>query len=215
MAGSKESRTADTGLLSRRQAIVGALALAAGALIATRPEPAAALNFDPVLAGGNTYASAGTTLYLNNPGTPIGTEWAQAMINRNGITANGPVAAFGGVAMAASPPESTGIWGFAYEVPHFGVHAEHYRAAGTALRVDGRTKFSRSGRAYVSKGHLTATVTVPSGVDAGSIILVTLQGSAGVGNHVRYAKRLSSTTFQVMLTKAASVKVAFGWMILN
>jgi hypothetical protein len=28
-------------------------------------------------------------------------------------------------------------------------------------------------------------------------------------------KRMSSTSFRVYLTKAASIKVTFGWMILN
>jgi hypothetical protein len=214
MSGSNGSKAAEAGLLSRRQAIVGALALAAGSLIAAGPKEAAALGGDPVTAAGSFYANGGCTLFLTSNGTNTGVEYAQAMINRNGLGGS-PIQAFGGQIMAAAPAGSAGTYGFAWETPHYGVHAIHDKAAGTALKVEGRAKFSRSGRAYISKGHLTATVTVPSGVDAGSIILVTLQGSAGVGNHVRYAKRLTSTTFQVMLTKAASVKVAFGWMILN
>jgi len=193
---------------------MGALALAAGSLISTRPDRALAANGDPVLAGGSTYAAGGTTLYLNNPGTPLGVEWAQAMINRNG-TLGSPVAAFGGVAMPAAPTGSTGVWGFAWEAPHYGVHAEHYRAAGTALRVDGRAHFSRSGKATIAKGTAHKHVTVASGIGTGAMILVTLQGSAGTGRYVRYAKRASTTSFEVWLNTTSAYNVQFAWLIID
>jgi hypothetical protein len=86
---------------------------------------------------------------------------------------------------------------------------------GTALDVSGIARFSRSGKVTIAKGHNSATVTVASGIGTGSIILATLQGPAGVGNHIRWAKRTGATTFQVMLTKSAASKVSCGWFIIG
>jgi hypothetical protein len=206
---------ADAGLLSRRQAIAGALAVAAGALLATRPTRAMAANGDPVLAGQQVFASSGTTLYLNSPATIAGVEYAQAMINRNGITGNGPVAAFGGVAMPAAIAGSTGIWGDAWVAGHYGVHAQHENGAGVALKVQGKATFSRSGKATIAKGHSSRTVAGLNNIGTGSMILVTLQGSAGAGRYVRYAKRVSDTSFTVVLSSASASTVAFAWMIID
>ena len=215
MTASRGSEVAQENVFSRREAILGALALAAGSLLATKPERAEAANGDPVVAGGSVYASKGNTFYLSNTGTPSGTEWAQAMVNRNGTSGNGPVAAFGGVAMPAATLASTGIWGDAWAVGHYGVHAQHENGAGVALKVQGKATFSRSGRKTILKGRSGATVTGLANIGTGSLILVTLQGSAGTGNHVRYAQRVSDTSFKVALTKPASNTVSFAWLVLN
>ena len=86
---------------------------------------------------------------------------------------------------------------------------------GVALQVDGPAAFSRSGKGAILKGHATATVNVPSGVSTHALILVTLQGSAGTGRYVRYARRVSATSFRVYLSKSAAAKVYFAWFILN
>jgi hypothetical protein len=109
---------------------------------------------------------------------------------------------------------SAGVHGHTEAAGHYGVLARH-TASGTALRVEGKAGFSRSGKAAVARGHSTQTVTVASGVGTGSMILVTLQGSAGSGVVLRYAKRLSATTFQVALNKAATTTVTFAWMIVD
>jgi hypothetical protein len=202
-------------LFSRRQAIMGALALAAGTLVAARPKAARAANGDPVTAGGAVYTTGTNFFYLTTNGFPSGGEqWSYAMINRNG-TIGEPVQSFGGIILPDAPAGSSAIWGDAYGTSHYGVVATHSTAGGIALKVEGKAQFSRSGKATISKGHASRTVTGLNNITADSIILVTLQGSAGKGNHVRWAKRLSSTSFQVVLTKAAAVNVAFGWMILN
>lgn len=214
MSGSKGTEAIAPGVVSRREAIIGALALAAGSLLASRPKAAMAQTGDPVTAGGSVYTGAGNTFYLNTGGTPAGTEIAQAMINRNG-TGGSPVQAFGGVVMPSAPATSAGVWGFAWAAGHYGVHAEHDSSAGTALKVEGRVALSRSNTARITRGHSGCTVTVPSGVDPASMILATLQGSAGTGVYLRYAKRATATTFTLKLNRAATSTVTVAWMILG
>ena len=215
MAASRGSDAAEPAVLSRRDAIIGALALAAGALVASKPGTARASTGDTVTAGHTTYASSGTDLFLSTNGLPTGgDDWSYAMMNRNGLI-GAPVQAFAGEPMPAAPAGSSGVWGNAISASHYGVVARHDSAAGVALKVEGKASFSRSGKATISKGHASKTVSGLNNITTGSIILVTLQGSAGSGNHVRWAKRLSATSFQVVLTKAASVNVTFGWLILN
>ena len=60
MARSTGTDTAEAAVLSRGEAIIGALALAAGALIAQKPETAAAANNQPVLVG-SSYTSLSST----------------------------------------------------------------------------------------------------------------------------------------------------------
>ena len=93
--------------------------------------------------------------------------------------------------------------------------ATHDTAAGAALKVSGRAAFSRSGKASIGKGHSGCTVTVPSGVEVGSMILATLQGSAGTGVYLCYAKYASPTTFTLKLNKAAAATAKIAWMIIN
>jgi hypothetical protein len=86
---------------------------------------------------------------------------------------------------------------------------------GTALQVQGVATFSRSGSGSIAKGHSTTTVAGLTNIGTNALILVTLQGSPGSGVYLKYAKRLASTKFQVVLNKAATAKVYFAWMILN
>jgi hypothetical protein len=120
---------------------------------------------------------------------------------------------------------SAGIVGEARDVGQYGVIASSPVAGGNGLRasaptgialeVDGPAMFSRSGRGSIAKGHSSTTVTGLTNLGTSALILVTLQGSAGSGVVLRYAKRLASTKFQVVLNKAAASKVYFAWMVLN
>jgi hypothetical protein len=63
VAGSTKTQAAVPAVMSRRDAIVGALALAAGTLIARRPDVAAAADGQYVLVGGS-YSAANETFIM-------------------------------------------------------------------------------------------------------------------------------------------------------
>jgi len=214
MADSKGMEAATPAVMSRREAIIGALALAAGTLIAAKPEAAHAANGQSVTTGGIFYTSAETIVYLTSNATDTGNMVSGAMLNRNGFM-GGPNQAVAGSVYSSAPAGSAGVWGKAWGSAQIGVQAANSVAGATALKVEGKVELSRSGRATVSKRHSTRTVTVASGIDAAALILVTLQSSPGSGVYLKYAKRTSATTFKVYLNKAATSTVTFAWMIVG
>jgi hypothetical protein len=201
-----DSNDAHDTVISRREAIIGALALAAGSLIA-KPEIARAATDVPVYVGQDNPATAGTviarmsdTAFLSLTG--LGMNDGTRSYAVDGETLNGGAG-------------SAGAYGHTAVAGHVGVLARH-SGGGTALEVDGRVHFSRSGSSTFSKGGSYRTVTVSSGVSTTDLILVTMQGSAGTGVYVRYAKRYSATSFRVYLNKAATTSTAtFAWLILG
>jgi hypothetical protein len=86
---------------------------------------------------------------------------------------------------------------------------------GTALKVMGKTTFSRTGIAYISKGKSSVTIKVIGGVTAYTRYLVTLQGSPGAGVYVAYAKSAGTGSFTVTLNKKATRKAAVAWIALD
>lgn len=212
----------ETAVLSRRDAIIGALALAAGTLLATRPDTARAADGD-VMHVGNMMSGTNPTYLLRSPSGLWGGDFdSLAILNgSNGTRSFGVWGNTGTVAGAGS----AGLWGRGTAAGFFGVVAENYAVGGiglkasaplgVALQVDGPAAFSRSGKGTILRGHASATVNVPSGVSTAALILVTLQGSAGSGRYVRYARRVSATSFRVYLSKSAAAKVYFAWFILN
>lgn len=212
MADSTRTCAADPAVLSRRDAIVAALALAAGALVATRPDPARAATWDNMIVGSINIASSPTYAWRTATGhlEPVITQAALNFDNGLGVhhAVDGEVFAIAGTA-------AVGVRGTAASIGQFGVVAEHKAPAGTALRVNGIASFSRSGRSTISAGKSVKTVSGLSNITANSKILVTLQGNAGTGRYVRYAQRLSDTSFKVVLNGTATYKVAFAWMIVD
>jgi hypothetical protein len=207
-----ESKPTVPGVISRRDAIVGGLALAAGALIATRPEEAVAANGAAVSVGGIQTGNLPTVLWHTVSGN-AGPVYSQALLA--GVNVNGVEYGVEGEVTANSPGVGAGVRGLAATVPQVGVLAENTAAGGIALKVNGLAQFSRSGKATISKGKSSHTVSGLTNISTSSMILVTLQGSAGSGRYVRYAKRVSSGSFTVYLNAASKYDVSFAWMILN
>lgn len=85
---------------------------------------------------------------------------------------------------------------------------------GTALRVSGKAKFSRSGRASVAAGHYYVDVTVAGGLAANSVVHATLQTyRPGVAIAAVRTNYPVSGKARIYLTKVASTTAAtsVGW----
>jgi hypothetical protein len=91
-----------------------------------------------------------------------------------------------------------------------GVHCTSEK--GTALLVEGKTKFSNSGVSFVSNGHTTATVS-HSGVSSASIVLATIQKPES-GVYIEGVET-GSGSFTITLSKAPSAALPVGWFILG
>jgi len=215
MADSKGMEAAAPAVISRREAIIGALALAAGSLIAAKPERALAANGQTLTAGGMVYTSAETILHLTPTASDTSGIRSSAIFNRFGISGDGVVQGVYGAVQPGAGTGSVGVVGMAWASGLIGMQAQHYQPGGTALKVEGKVELSRSGRTTLSKGHSTRTVTVASGVGTTALILVTLQSSPGSGVYLKYARRTSATTFKVYLNKAATATTTFAWMIVG
>jgi hypothetical protein len=211
------NRKSDGGSLSRREVVRGGLMAAAGALAAAAaPQMAAAVDGDTVKIGDATYADTDTGLYLTSNGQFSGVYYSSVLIHRNGLRGL-PIQSVAGKIEDPAPTGSAGVWGDAYNVHHYGVQAAHEQLE-TALKVEGKANFLRSGVDSVAANHSSTTVTLPptqGKLTKGSMIFVTLQNPGGAGVYLAYARRLSSTQFKVALSKAASAKTYFAWMILD
>lgn len=211
MAGSRGSEAAAGAVLSRRDAIVGALAVATGALVASKPDVARADSGDPMIVGTDMTSTSITSITRRTTDV-LPNDLSYAFLNHN--WGDQQVGLYGAVTELGSAG-STGVFGLASRKGQYALQAEH-DDGGTALKVLGKTEFQRSGMSTVTKGHSTRTVTVPAwqgGVGSGAMIHVTMQGSGGAGVYLHYASRLSSTTFHVVLNKAAKKTVSFAWLI--
>lgn len=93
-----------------------------------------------------------------------------------------------------------------------GVAVRGQSAHGLALHVQGKAKFSHSGVATVSSGHMTATVNVP-GMTSSNIVLATIQNPQ-TGICVAGAQA-SSGSFTIMLTASSESSIKVGWMVLE
>jgi hypothetical protein len=124
-----------------------------------------------------------------------------------------------GIGDGLGPPGSfgTGVYGYAGSVlpaeppNNIGVYARGDGAA-LALKVQGKTQFSRSGRSYVAAGQRTRAISVP-GLTAYNLVIVTLQTyRSGV-----YVAAAVPTTgkFTVNLNKAVTGATYFAWFIIN
>ena len=117
------------------------------------------------------------------------------------------VAGFSGV-LPNSNLDGTGVRGVGSNI---GVQAE---SDGRALNVQGKAYFSSSGSDFIPAGSASKVV---SGValDENALVLATLQESAGRDICVHYAKKISDTSFEVVLNKSTRNGARFAWFIIN
>jgi hypothetical protein len=114
---------------------------------------------------------------------------------------------FSGATVPAAPAH-TGVFG--YSDSGFGIYARS--ATGTALYVNGKARFSRSGRTYISAGHSTRKIYM-AGVTTSSYIIATPQTNrAGV-----FVQSVvpASGSFTIHLNKAVSGTTYVGYLVIN
>jgi hypothetical protein len=86
-------------------------------------------------------------------------------------------------------------------------------SGGTALQVNGKASFSRSGMVSVAPGATSASVAGVS-LTAASLVFATLQTNVGV--HIQgVVSNPSGNSFEVFLSSAALVPVPVAWLVLN
>jgi hypothetical protein len=114
----------------------------------------------------------------------------------------GDIGVYGNTGSSAAPDVAGGI----------GVLARAESTSQLALKVLGKTQFSRSGRATVLAGHSSRAVTM-AGVSAGSWIIATPQTNrAGV-----FVQSVvpGNGTFTIRLNKAVSGNTIVGYLVIN
>ena len=123
------------------------------------------------------------------------------------------------------PAPLTGVFGYATSATTaVGVRGESPEGTGilatsktgTALRVTGKAKFSRSGRASVRAGRKYVDVTVPGGLASNSVVHATLQTyRAGVAIAAARKNFPSAGKVRIYLTKIGSrtAGTSVGWWV--
>ncbi len=124
------------------------------------------------------------------------------------------------LASGAKGSLATGFAGVLGSVPStdglIGVHAFALDPA-TALGVDGKATFSRSGKASVPKGRSSVDVAAPGGLDASSLVLaVPMASRAGVFVQA-VTPNPATGTFRIIFNKIASSSLStpVAWFIVN
>jgi hypothetical protein len=131
----------------------------------------------------------------------------------------------GAAASEPAPIAKTGVYGYAAQdatavgvkgASMAGVGVLATATTGTALRVSGKARFSRSGRATVLRNKKYVDITVAGGLTSRSVIHATLQTyRAGVA--IAAARKNYPTTgkARIYLTKVASTisSTYVGWFI--
>jgi hypothetical protein len=129
----------------------------------------------------------------------------------DGIAACG---ASGGVGVHGYTPGGTGVLG---RGDITGVRAESLSSSGTALDVDGKAKFSRSGKTPIGAGLAKIDITM-MGLTTASLVPATLHGPPITGLYVASVQVLpGKNKFTIYLNKAvpAGMTATVGWVVVN
>jgi hypothetical protein len=110
---------------------------------------------------------------------------------------------------AATDGSSVGIRG---ESPA-GTGVQAVTSTGIALRVAGKARLSRSGKASVKSGSRSVDVTVPGGIASNTVVIATIQTHrTGIGVAGVKLNSPSAGKARIYLTKAVSSATPVGWM---
>jgi hypothetical protein len=217
---------------TRRALLGGALAAAAAATVGSfvRPQAASADTGAMQYGVSQSAGSATTNLYsTGGPGIPtlaIGNDGGGTAIYAEATIAGG-VGLYGwstdgpgiiGIAGAGdvAPPGRTGVFGFSPD----GTGVSAMSDSGTALRVTGKARFNRSGRANVAKGKSYVDVDLNAkGGLAGTPLAVATINTRRAGVHVETVRVNYPTAgkLRIYLNKVASStsSTSVSWVVLS
>jgi len=147
-------------------------------------------------------------------GKSYGADGAGVIGDGEGVGVAGRSTGGNGVVGTTGGSAAYGVFGMNTGSSGVGVCARA-NSGGTALLVQGRASFTRSGVASVAKNRNYVTIRVSDGLTTSSQFLVTLQGNAGSGVGVAYATRTGATTFRAYFTKKTTKSASVGWMVLG
>jgi hypothetical protein len=222
---------------SRRALLTAALAATAvtAADAVARPLSVAAADGDPFVLGAANTATSETSLNGGSAERALGVQTfslgAEAIRGRSdsgvgvrgiadeGTGVRGDV--FGvGTGVYGEAGDGVGVHGFSnyfagvhgQSAEGIGVHAE--ASAGNALHVTGRAHFSRSGKATVTAGHLSVTVTVHGGLAGTPLCFANLRSyRAGVAVAAVRPNYPTAGKMRIYLTKAVSSSTSVAWIV--
>jgi hypothetical protein len=189
-----------------------------------------ALNY-PALNVVSTNADGALALQVSAPGTTSDLATSTGVkvdAGDNGIIATQQHAFGAGVYGRANGESAVGVHGSAYGATGVAVAGNGKGTAtggyfdaesGTALQVDGKTEFSRSGRASVPANRTYADITVPGGLSASkSSVIATIQAyRPGVAVSCVRLNYPSAGKARIYLTKVASTThtTPVGWLVID
>jgi len=153
----------------------------------------------------------------------LGDSVVGSAVRGNSETGNG-VRGFsvGGVGVKASSETGNGVQSFSntgtgvsgFSASGIGVHAE--TTAGTALDVIGKASFSRSGRAAVTAGHKSVTVSVEGGLAGTPLSFANLSSyRPGVAVAAVRPNFPSAGKMRIYLTKVMTSSTSVSWMVMD
>jgi len=114
-----------------------------------------------------------------------------------------------GVSGSTGGASTAGVWGVNSGT---GIGVRATSSAGTALRVEGKASFSRSGKTKILAGHSSKAVSL-SGVTSGSLIFAVLTSNRS-GRYVR-AVVPGSGSFTIYLNTSVTSDSYLAWFVLN
>jgi hypothetical protein len=218
---------AQAGLRSRRSILATAAGGAAAAIAAAlgRPLAARAGDGDAVLVGQEVTATESTTIRNTTTTKPVliahsdlgtaiaGTGMGEGTSGVHG-TADGGVGVLGasqaGVGTGGSSAIGTGVRGQS-QGGGTGIHALA-DLPGTALRVEGKLAFSRSGVVTIAAGKSSVTKAV-TGLTPGSLVFAVVKS----GDSGAWVRRVSTSagSFDVALNKAVTTRTIVAWFAIG
>lgn len=160
---------------------------------------------------GGTGVSGSGTIGVSGSGVRWGVEGRSSEATGTGVYGWNDGGGFG-VGGESDQPGGTAVMGTALGVGGVALRGVSTNR-GTALKVEGKARFSRSGKKTIQAGSLGATVTL-AGVNAASLILATLQQHAA-GFTVESAVA-DADSFTIWLNQPAPTGgLSVGWFVIN